>query len=355
MNSTTAQERGIFFKLSVIIVFLLLFSIFATLCIEGGLRFYYRDILSTADGTSYFSLRSQHLFNAELNGWRFRGKHFEEVPDERYRLVVTGDSFTFGQGTYPAEKRFTDRMDLFLNKKKEYPEIEVINIGICGFDLTNHFKFLHFVDAIKPDYVLYQWYVNDMVYRHDPSKYLPLPLIKNKNIHTWLWQHSALYYLLQRWYGSYQLKVGPKVDYQQYLINLLGNPEGKPAKNARRILGKLIDHYKEKEIPFGIVLFPSFYGPMDQYKLGFLHEQVLEVCTEKGVECLDLLDNYQTIDNKRLWANDFDPHPSALAHEIAADAINEFFASFWLAEAQEKSAEFSTESGKSNNSISEKK
>ncbi len=355
MSGESARERGIVFKVSVIGVFLLLFALFATLFIEVALRFYYRDVLSTADGTSYFSLRNQHLFNDELNGWRFRGKHFNEAPDERYRLVVTGDSFTFGQGTYPAAKRFTERMDLFLNAGKKQPDIEVINIGICGFDLTNHYKFLHFVDAIKPDYVLYQWYVNDMVYRHDPSKYLPLPLIKNKSTHTWLWQHSALYYMLQRWYGSYQLKTGPKVSYQQYLTDLLADPEGKPARNARRVLLKLIDHYKEKNLPFGIVLFPSFYGPMDQYKLGFLHEQVLKVCSEKDVQCLDLRDKYRDVDNKKLWANDFDPHPSALAHEIAADAIDEFFGPFWMEAAREKSMRHGAGEKKNSNALSGKK
>lgn len=355
MNSETARERGIFFKVSVIVAFLLIFAMFSTLCIEWGLRFYYRDVLSTADGTSFFSLRSQHLFNAELNTWRFRGKQFDEVPDERYRLVVTGDSFTYGQGTYPAAKRFTERMDVFLNNKNKRPNIEVVNIGVCGFDLTNHFKFLHFVDAIKPDYVLYQWYVNDMVYRHNPSKYLPLSLIKNKSIHTWLWQHSALYYMVQRWYGSYQLKMGSKVSYQQYLINLLGDPEGKAAQNAKRVLVKLIDHYKDNSTPFGIVLFPSFYGPMDQYKLGFLHKQVLEVCAEKGIECLDLRNKYSAVDNKKLWANDFDPHPSSLAHEIAADAIDEFFGPFWIGEAKKKSMAFAAENGKNSDAISGKK
>jgi len=336
MNSTDSPKRGPIFKITVIAVFILLFSVVMVLCMEGFIRFYYSDILSTADGKSYFSVKSHHLFREELNDWRFRGKHFNQTPDERYRLVVTGDSFTYGQGVYPAEKRFTERIDSLLNEQSDSSDVEVTNAGICGFNLANHFKFLHFIDAIQPDYVLYQWYVNDMMRSSEPSKYASSHLIKNLDVHTWLWQHSALYYLLQRWYGSWQIGTGSTESYQQYLINNLSDPSGKPAIYARETLGKLIDHHKKNNTDFGIVLFPSFYGPMDQYKLGFLHEQVLAVCGEKEIECLDLRSDYSDVEHKKLWANAFDPHPSALAHEIAAGAIYDFFGSTWKAAAREK-------------------
>ena len=170
-----------------------------------------------------------------------------------------------------------------------------------------------------------------MVRQQNPSKYSPLHLVRDVGTHTWLWQHSALYYLLQRWYGSWQIKRGPKVSYNQYLVDLLGDPDGKPAKYAKNLLGRLIDHHKKNETPFGIVLFPSFYGPMAEYKLGFLHKMVLEVCEEKEVMCLDLTDKYTDTPYKKLWANAFDPHPSRLAHKIAADAIYDFFGPTWKA------------------------
>ena len=336
MNRTDSHERGLLFKIAVISVFLLLFSIIMVFCMEGFLRFYYRDVLSTGDGTSYFSSKNLHLFTDEQNGWRLRGKHFDQTPDERYRLVVTGDSFTWGQGVYPASKRFTERIDLFLNTPEDQSDIEVVNVGICGFNLPNHYKFLHFIDAIKPDYVLYQWFTNDMVLKPDYSQYKAVRLIKNRAVHTWFWQHSALYYLLQRGYGSMQRQDGSKKSYTQYLVDSMSDPESAQAVKARDLLGRFIEHHKENNTDMGIVLFPSFYGPMDQYKLGFLHDQVLEVCAEKEIECLDLRNDYAGIEHKKLWANIFDPHPSALAHEIAADAIYDYFGSTWKEAAHEE-------------------
>jgi len=273
-----------------------------------------------------FLQKNFHLFKDEYNGWKFRGKHFEQTPDERYRLVVAGDSFTWGQGVYPASERFTERIDLFLNKPENTSAIEVVNAGICGFNLPNHYKFLHFIDAIKLDYVLYQWFINDMVLKPDFAQYKTAHLIKNRTVHTWLWKHSALYYLLQRGYGSMQRKDGSKKSYSQYLLESMSDPKGASAVKARDLLIRYIEHYQENNTDFGIVLFPSFYSPMDKYTLGFLHEQVLEVCAEKEIECLDLRSSYSDVEYIKLWANVFDPHPSALANKIALMRFMSFLA-----------------------------
>ena len=336
MADAVRPERGPLFKITVISLFLVIFSVVMVLCLEGFLRIYYRNVLSTGDGTSYFSLKNLHLFKDEENGWRLRGKHFEQHADSRYRIVVSGDSFTWGQGVYPATERYTDRVDLMLNPEEGDGNSELINVGICGFNLPNHYKFLHFIDAIEPDYVLYQWFTNDMDLRPDFSQYKTKHLVTNRDIHTWLWKNSALYYLLQRTYGSMQRKDGEKKSYTEYLVDSMGDPESEKAKKAKDLLGRFIDHHKKNGTEMGIVLFPSFYGPMDQYQLGFLHDQVLEVCEKKAIECLDLRKNYVNVPHKELWANTFDPHPSSLAHEIAAEAIYKTFGPGWQAAAKQK-------------------
>ncbi len=338
MESVDAPRRGIVFKVAVITFFLLFFSMLMLFCMEGCFRFVYRNVLSTADGTSYFSVKSHHLFAAEQNSWKFRGKQFEERPDDRYRLVVAGDSLAWGQGVYPASERFPERVESMLDRsgRGASSDLEMINIGIRGFNLSNHLKFLSFIDDIKPDYVLYQWYINDMVPNHNPKYYTPEHLLKNRGVHTWFWQHSALYYLMQRWYGSWQISHGKKKTYAQFLQTVLADPNGKAAQRAKRIFVKMIHHHREKNRGFGVVLFPSFYGPMDHYNLDFLHEQMLTVCNEEHVDCLDLRDAYRDVDHKKLWANSFDPHPGKLAHKIAADAIYAHFGASWQEKAKQK-------------------
>jgi hypothetical protein len=337
MGFSKGAKRGILFKSSIIFVFIWFFLVFLLFGTEFFVRIFFHDVLSTADGTSYFSLKNQRLFEKERNGFGFRGKEFKETPDDRYRIVVLGDSFTYGQGVYPAKYRFTEQIESTLNKQQKGKGIEIVNVGICGFNLPNHYKFLHFIDAIQPDYVLYQWYINDMSIRPDVGEYKASHLVKNREVHTWLWKHSALYYLMQRGYGSLQRSKGEKKTYQQYMFDNHKNPSGKAAMDARELLGKYIDHYKNTNTDFGMVLFPSFAAPMNNYILDFLHEQVLDVCKEKNVECLDLREAYRNVeDNTKLWANVFDPHPGVLAHKIAADAIYSFFGTHWKDAAQKE-------------------
>lgn len=356
MTFSKGPQRGILFKVSVITVFIFLFLLCLLFGTELFARFFYRDVLSTADGTSYFSLKNQRLFEKEKNGFNLRGKQFRQTPDDRYRLVILGDSFTWGQGVYPVEKRYTEQIDTALNAQGTGKGIEVVNVGICGFNLPNHYKFLHFVDAIQPDYVLYQWYINDMSIRPDAAEYKPSHLIKNREVHTWLWKHSALYYLLQRGYGSLQRKKGEKKTYEQYMFDTQKDPSEKNVKAARKLLEKYIDHYKQNGTDFGMVLFPSFAGPMNNYDLDFLHEQVLDVCREKKIECLDLREAYRTVeDNTKLWANVFDPHPGVLAHKIAGEAIYDFFGSHWKDEAGKEMVREVSHSRKNDKAQSEMK
>ncbi len=295
---------------------------------ELFLRWLYRDVLSSADGSSYFSIMHRHLFEEELNSFHLRGKQFEKSVGQRFRIVVLGDSLTWAPGVYPAEKRFTERLEKNFNEQSSNVAVEVVNAGRSGHDLPQHYKSLSFIDSIHPDLVLYQWFVNDMDVHRDVSRFSTPGLIKKRN-HVFLFQRSALYFLIHRAYGQLRQLQGKQISYTRYLTEQLGDDKGKNAMDAQRILSKLISHFQDQRIPFAMVLFPSFAGPMNDYPLNFLHEQVLSVCKEKQVDCLDLRKTYESSFYKDLWANPFDPHPGELAHEMAAKAIYGHFGASW--------------------------
>jgi hypothetical protein len=75
---------------------------------------------------------------------------------------------------------------------------------------------------------------------------------------------------------------------------------------------------------------------MSDYHLGFLHDQVLDVCREEGIDCLDLRAAYTGVKHRKLWANVFDPHPGELAHDLAAKAIFAHFYPVWHEQAEAK-------------------
>ncbi len=326
-NKKSIKNR---FVLSIVsFVIFLCTVIVLTVASEAFLRWHYSDILSIASGRTYFSNRSWPKFGAEQNSLKLRGKQFEVARNNRVmRVVVLGDSLAYGQGVWPYEKRFPEQALTIFQKRHPGLDIEIINTGIAGQDLIQHNQYLaKFVLALKPDFVLYQWFINDMNTTYDDlSLFVAPPLISNAKWHKTLTEKSVLYFLLQRTWGQIRTQLGLQRNVNEYLTGKFSDPKSKYALAANEQLNKLLNRLKQENIPHGIVLFPSLDTKMSAYQLGFLHKQVLDVCKEHEIGCLDLRQAYSKYDGqiKDLWANIFDHQPSALAHRVAAEEIVDF-------------------------------
>lgn len=84
-------------------------------------------------------------------------------PDGVWRLVVLGDSVTFGWGV-EAEDRFTDRAEEEWNgAHPEGPRLEVLNLAVPGYEA--HHQYFTFVDKalpLEPDAVVFAFNWNDV-------------------------------------------------------------------------------------------------------------------------------------------------------------------------------------------------
>ena len=299
---------------------------------EIFLRWHYRGVLSSAHGITYFHNHSLKKFIHERNALGLRGKHFEVGKRNAFRIVVLGDSLAYGQGVYPYEKRFPEQAEKLFKEQHPDLDVEFINTGIAGQDLRQHNKYLaSFVLKLKPDFVLYQWYINDMNTTYHLSEVTTPPLISNRKLHASLMENSVLYFLLQQSWSQIRVKMGTQKKYSDYLVEKFIDSTSVPSIAAKEQLNKLLDRLKKENIAYGIVLFPSFATPMREYTLGFLHERVLNTCTKRNIVCLDLRDTYMEYDShiKALWANVFDPHPSELAHRLAAEKIVAAYGDQW--------------------------
>jgi lysophospholipase L1-like esterase len=316
-----------------------------TMASETFLRWYFSDILSSANGRTYFNNRSLSLFIAEQqNDFKLRGKKFNLIKNDRVvRVVVLGDSLAYGQGVWPYEKRFPEQALKIFQKRYPNLDIEIINTGIAGQDLIQHNRYLAgFILALKPDFVLYQWYINDMNTTYDDlAVFMAPPLISNAKWHKTLIEKSVLYFLFQRTWGQIRAQLGLQRNVNEHLIGKFCDPKSKYSLAANEQLNKLLNRLEQENIPHGIVLFPSFDTKMGAYQLGFLHKQVLDVCKEHDLGCLDLRQAYSKYDNqiKELWANIFDHHPSALAHRVAAEEIVDFYGDEWAKMASSKASD----------------
>jgi hypothetical protein len=309
----------------------LLFLFLSLLAVEYGLRWYYSDVLSTSRVT-YFYNRSLRKFMQERNSFGFRGTQFEIAKGPVYRIVVIGDSFAWGQGVLP----YTDRFPELIARKlaETYPELrfEVINMGLAGMNLPQHNQFQQFTLSLHPDYVLYQWYANDMETSREGADFktptlLGIPL----SWHRVLLEHSVIYFMLQDLYREIRVAEGKQPTYTQYMTDRFKDPKSPSSTAAQKLLVELAQGFTQKHVPFGIVLFPEFSG-LKGNPLGFFQQRILSFCGEQRLQCLDLTPAYMPYQDRmsELWVNRFDAHPSKLAHRIAAERIMGAFADIWV-------------------------
>ena len=185
---------------------------------------------------------------------------------------------------------------------------------------------------MNPDFVLLQWFVND-VEGHDLSgRPRTAPLIPMPGLHRWLNANSALYTIANMRWAEAQIMLGKAPSYPEYLTARVADPGGPDARRDAALLHEMVDLSRKSGSEMAIVLFPDPGQDLGEaYPFAFLHERVMGVCQREGIPCIDLRGDFAAVKDRRaLWVSPFDNHPSAKANEIAALKILERLQPRWV-------------------------
>jgi hypothetical protein len=292
-------------------------------------RLVFRNVTTSSDNGGYFSRRWYRRGEIHLNKMGFRGREFDLAkPHGVYRIAAVGDSFTFGNGIRQDE-RYSELLQSQLPS-----HFEVLNFGVAGANTPEHRALVQRLLAeVHPDFIILQWYVNDVEDDEAIGRPRPGNLIGYRPLHNWFNDKSALYTVANMQWAETQVSLGMIAAYPDYLKNRLGDPESPDSRRDQKLLRDLIVSAQQAQVGIGIVLFPDTAGELDErYPFGYLHDRVLAVCAEREISCVDLRKDFATIrDRQSLWANRLDHHPSARANAIAAEKILETYSGMWAA------------------------
>jgi len=208
----------------------------------------------------------------------------------------------------------------------------VLNFGVPGDNTPEHAVLLERkVLRLGPDFVLVQWFVNDVEGGSTEGRPSYWPLMPWPALHNRLYESSALYTLLNTWWGRWQAESRMAGSYPDYIWRRLGNPQGEDAQRDREAMRKLVALCRRHGVPVGFVLFPdSGFDPGPDYPFTYLHDRVLEFCQAEQIRCVDLRPEFTKVkDRYTLWVNPLDRHPSAQANTIAAVTILQTFEEVW--------------------------
>jgi lysophospholipase L1-like esterase len=98
----------------------------------------------------------------ETNRFGFRERDFAiPKPDGVFRVMVLGDSFTWGEGL-AVEKRYTAIAEDLLNKNVTEMEFEVLNFGVRGASTVQEKNLLRkYLKDVQPDLIVVAFGLND--------------------------------------------------------------------------------------------------------------------------------------------------------------------------------------------------
>jgi lysophospholipase L1-like esterase len=265
-----------------------------------------------SDPDGYFEDGNQIVY--ALNKHGFRGGDYErEKPPLTRRIVLLGDSFTFGEGVR-LEDTFGSRLQEILDRDQVV--VEVLSFAVGGWGTANEIHYLeHEGMSFEPDLVIVVYVLNDAGYAGGLD----------------LWGEFRERYQNRRLKGSYLASyfyaaIARRTLARSYIDDLVGEAREERGswRESLAFLARGRRIAESARARYAVAIFPFLYDLDESYPFRSLHQMVSGFCERSGIAVLDLFDAFEGRSDKDLWVHPSDQHPNREGHRIAAEALAEF-------------------------------
>jgi lysophospholipase L1-like esterase len=275
-------------------------------------------------------------------------------PSNTTRILVVGDSVTFGYGI-PLESTYVRVLEKLLNAGSKAPNYEVLNGGTLGGALSDYDYFLHKkAELLQPDLVLVSLNLNDIVVYPDPGATSESEIQRHgrlfrrtRKLNRLLLRHSQLYLLCYARLKSLMYSSGIIDINKAKGLNFLALAPPSAYQNEAwassfKMLARIVAFCRARRYRVGIVVFPmqmqlsrvelAFFR--EKYRLqlgdealaGEPQERLKVFASELGVPIVDLLPAFRSLNAEELYLRNAlihaDPnHPSVKGNQVAANEI----------------------------------
>jgi lysophospholipase L1-like esterase len=260
-------------------------------------------------------------------GLRDRDFLLAKPRDER-RVLILGDSFTFGSGVADESAIFPELLERRLSDSTRMAgvsRIDVLNGGLRG-SLTRDWLELwdKVSDAYRPDVLLVVFFLRDGTRTHSIPDFFGKVReeILLRNQRSLLYRHSYLFRIFQ----DHRDRKSVGDQYARAFMTAYFGDEAQTAewRLAQRNLLRLRDLAREKSVAVGLVIFPVLVELGPNYPFRRICEHVADFARSAGIPVHDLLPDFLGRQAPDLWVSAFDQHPNAQAHRIAAESMYPF-------------------------------
>lgn len=256
------------------------------------------------------------IYGADVrtNALGFRDNRAAIPPKQpgEFRIIVLGDSFTFGPGV-PYEHIYTSLLDARL--KRAHPQVTVINLAVEGYNIIQYEAVLEEVGlGLAPDAVLVSMFpVNDFendVYdaNHRIAAGSPPPSAP--------WYESLYVY---RAYIYRAEELATKALHKVIPAATAGGPDDGWETNTAA-LRQIADIAAARNLPLLVALLPHTKGFQTQRAI---FGRVNAYCRARALDCLDLLEAFREsgVGDGALVLNAIDAHPNEAYNRLIAEQL----------------------------------
>ncbi len=235
-------------------------------------------------------------------GWRDK-EYTLEKPSEAVRIMMLGDSVTFGWGALP-EGVTSYVLESLLNESAGPKKYEVLNTGIGNTNTAMQTAyFLHEGFRYNPDIVVLNYFINDA--EPTPSRRQSL-----------LVEHSYAAVFLAGRVDVFMRSYFERGDWKTYYTNLYET--SRPGwENAKQALQQLVNYCSTHNIKLMIVNYPELHQ-LASYPFQGVTDLIAEQASKYNVPFLDLLPAVVNEEPTSLWVSPTDAHPNGKAGSLFA-------------------------------------
>jgi lysophospholipase L1-like esterase len=245
-------------------------------------------------------------------------------PAGTFRIACLGDSYTYGHGVNDTET-WPALLQARLAAATGNDAIEVLNFGVRAYETEQEVRQLETrVLGFDPDIVLLCWFFNDNAIgpATEPIDMEAAPVVvrligrPNQGFIQTLRENSQLIDL-----AVVRLYVPTFFDFMASTrADLYGNHH--PGwRRAVKALERARDLTAERDLPFGVILYPALYRVGDVLTSHEAYNKVKAVCDGLNVPVLDLEPVFLPYDVSRFHVHTYNSHPNGAANQMTADAV----------------------------------
>lgn len=275
-----------------------------------------QDFGSNPDG--YFDDDSTLTYR--INSLGFRGAETTlEKPEHTIRIVVIGDSFTFGSGVRN-EHTFPSQMSEYFAAYGQERTIEVLNLGAGRYNTVNEVSLLfHRGVNFDPDIVVICFFLNDTNAGGTAKAFSAW--VPENQLPPWR-RYSRVADILA---SRFERQRASEALVESYVESFRDDAPGWVL--SRKSLASAAELSKEQGFELVLAIYPVLWSLSDNYPFAGIHETITEYVTGLGIPVLDLQPFFIGHSGPELWAHPNNQHPNPEAQRIVGNALAEYLSS----------------------------